>query len=70
MICLAAGLYPRSMYTPTRLMPADHPTRDNDVPPPVPGLGPDFWTYQAVKQDALRPRLRPLAAAPPRLHCL
>ena len=35
-------------------MPADHPTRDNDVPPPVPGLGPDVWTYQAVKQDALR----------------
>ena len=35
-------------------MPADHPTRDNEVPPPVPGLGPDVWTYQAVKQDALR----------------
>ncbi|CAE7779878.1 unnamed protein product [Symbiodinium sp. CCMP2592] len=70
MICLAAGLYPGSMYTPTRLMPADHPTRDHPIPPPVPGLGLDFWTYDAIKQDSLRPRLRRWASSWVRLALL
>ncbi|CAE6922416.1 unnamed protein product [Symbiodinium sp. CCMP2592] len=70
MICLAAGIYPGSMYTPTRLMPADHPTRDNDIPPPVPGLGPAFWTFEAVKQDTVRPRLRRWASSWVRLALL
>ena len=70
MTCLAAGLYPGSVYTPTRLMPADHPTRDHELPPLVPGLGPSFWTFAAVKQDTLRPRLRRWASSWVRLALL
>ena len=70
MICLASGLYPGSLYTPTRLMPADHPTRDNVVPPPVPGLGVGFWSYSRLRSDASRPRLRRWASSWARLTLL
>ena len=58
MIALSAGLYPGSLFCPTRAMPADHPTRDVPHPPPVPGLGPSFWNHERLKADAKRPRLR------------
>ena len=35
-VCLSHGLYPQLPFCPTRLMPADHPTRD--APFPCPGL--------------------------------
>ena len=35
-ICLAYGLYPAHRFSPTRYNPADHPTRDKEVPHPVP----------------------------------
>ena len=70
MICLASGLYPGSLYTPTRLMPADHPTRDNAIPSPIPGLGTSFWTYGRLRSDASRPRLRRWASSWARLTLL
>eukprot|EP00438_Fugacium_kawagutii_P016043 Skav232582 [mRNA] locus=scaffold932:80382:86688:- [translate_table: standard] len=33
---IAYGLYPAGRFTPTRMMPADCPTRDKEIPPPVP----------------------------------
>lgn len=32
---IAGRLYPAYQFAPTRLNPADHPTRDNDFPPPL-----------------------------------
>ena len=43
-VALAAGLYPGSLFCPTRIMPADHPTKDADMPEPVLSLPPAFWT--------------------------
>ena len=57
-ICLAAGLYPGSLFCPTRLMPADHPTRDTLIPSPVLALPPAFWTPARILVDGCRPRLR------------
>ena len=61
-VCLAAGLYPGNLYCPTRAMPADHPTRDAPMPPPVAGFGLKRWTEEAILRDAERPRLRRWAA--------
>lgn len=35
-LSVAYGLYMAGRFTPTRIMPADHPSRDADIPPPVP----------------------------------
>lgn len=61
-VCLAAGLYPGNLYCPTRAMPADHPTRDAPMPPPVAGFGLERWTEEAILRDAEKPRLRRWAA--------
>ena len=61
-VALAAGLYHGGMYCPTRLIPADNPTRDKVFEPPVCSLGPSFWTEDRLLQDASRPRLRRWAA--------
>ena len=37
-ICLAFGLYPAGRFAPTRLNPADHPTRDTEVLGKVDGI--------------------------------
>ena len=68
MTCLAAGLYPGNLYTPTRFMPADHPTRDQEFPPRVDGFGLDFWTSDAIFADATRPRLKRWASSWVRAH--
>ena len=70
MTCLAAGLYPGNLYTPTRFMPADHPTRDQEFPPRVDGFGLDFWTSDAIFADATRPRLKRWASSWARLTLL
>ncbi len=36
-LSIAYGLYGAGRYAPTRWNPADHPTRDSCLPPPVPG---------------------------------
>ena len=61
-VALAAGLYHGGMYCPTRLIPADNPTRDRPFEPPVSSLGPDFWNEERLLLDATRPRLRRWAA--------
>ncbi|CAE7365687.1 mok12, partial [Symbiodinium necroappetens] len=61
-VALAAGLYHGGMYCPTRLIPADNPTRDRPFEPPVLSLGPDFWNEDRLLLDASRPRLRRWAA--------
>ena len=35
-LCIAYGLYPAGRFCPTRWNPADHPSRDAPIPPPVP----------------------------------
>ena len=35
-LCLAFGLYPANRFAPTRINPADHPTRDTTIEKPVP----------------------------------
>ena len=35
-LCLAFGLYPANRFAPTRINPADHPTRDTTIEDPVP----------------------------------
>ena len=57
-VALAAGLYHGGMYCPTRLIPADNPTRDRPFEPPVLALGPSFWDEDKLLLDASRPRLR------------
>ena len=37
-ICIAYELYPAGRFSPTRLNPADHPTRDSELPEMIPGL--------------------------------
>lgn len=37
-ICLAFGILPAGRFAPTRLNPADHPTRNSQIPPAVDGL--------------------------------
>ena len=52
-VSLAFGLYPSAPYCPTRLMPADHPSRDAEIPDPLPSrLG------HLVGYDALLPLTR------------
>ena len=63
MVSLAAGLYPASLFCPTRAMPADHPTRSAEIPPCIPGLGESFWTSDRLRLDAKLPRLRRWAAS-------
>lgn len=41
-ICIGYGLYPAGRFSPTRLNPADHPTRDSEVPERIPGLAAVF----------------------------
>lgn len=41
----ATVLYPAYQFAPTRLNPADHPTRDNEIPEPLES----FWTSQPLK---------------------
>ena len=61
-LCLAAGLYPAGLFCPTRWIPADGPTRDRPIDPPVASLGPSFWNRQTLARDASRPRLKRWAA--------
>ena len=35
-LCIAYGLYPAGRFCPARWNPADHPSRDAPIPPPVP----------------------------------
>ena len=35
-LSVAYGLYMAGRFAPTRMMPADHPSRDQEIPPPVP----------------------------------
>jgi len=42
---VAGCLYPAYQFAPTRLNPADHPTRDNEIPEPLDS----FWTSQPLK---------------------
>ena len=39
-LSIAYGLYHAGRFTPTRLNPADHPTRDSDIPAPTRSLAP------------------------------
>ena len=51
--CLAFGLYPSNRFAPTRANPADHPTRDTTIPPPVPcslWRSLDFRTLSSLAQ--------------------
>ena len=41
-VCLAFGIYPAGRFSPTRWNPSDHPTRDSEIPPPVPGFSLDL----------------------------
>ncbi|CAE7889207.1 mok12, partial [Symbiodinium necroappetens] len=61
-LCLAAGLYPAGLFCPTRWIPADGPTRDRPIDPPVSTLGPGFWDREKLYRDGTRARLKRWAA--------
>ena len=45
-LCLAYGLYPAGKYSPTRMNPADCPTRNVEIPPPVALISSHFSSSQ------------------------
>ena len=69
-VCLAFGLYPAAPYCPTRLMPADHPTRDKPLPPALPGFSLSQFSSQELRCLAALPKLRRWAAGWVRLLLL
>ena len=57
-VATAFGLAVQVPFCPTRLMPADHPSRDAPLPEPIPGfLGPS-WTLAEIRSLASLPKLR------------
>ena len=59
--CIAGCLYIGYRFGPTRLLPADHPTRDNDMPSPSESFLP-CWT-ESQKYDLLEKLSVPRVAA-------
>ena len=57
-ICVLAGLYMVFAYAPTRLNPADDPTRDVCLRLPTPGLGISGWGSPELFRLAAVPRCR------------
>lgn len=45
-LCLAYGLYPAGKYSPTRMNPADCPTRNVEIPPPAASISSQFSPSQ------------------------
>lgn len=45
-LCLAYGLYPAGKYSPTRMNPADCPTRNVEIPPPAALISSHFSSSQ------------------------
>ena len=69
-VCLSHGLCPQLPFCPTRLMPADHPTRDAPFPQPGASFLPEVTSRtQLVPLHAL-PRVRRWLANWVRLVCL
>ena len=69
-VATAFGLSVQVPFCPTRLMPADHPSRDAPLPQPIPGfLGPS-WTLAEIRSLASLPKLRRWASNWARLFLL
>ena len=60
---VAFGLYVHLPYCPTRLMPADHPSRGAEIPEPGPPFVSTSCSRRAFRDLAVLPRLRRWAAA-------
>ncbi|CAE7042221.1 unnamed protein product [Symbiodinium sp. CCMP2592] len=59
---LAFGLYAQLPFCPTRLMPADHPSRGADIPSPEVSLQLPSWSPTITRELLRLPRLRRWAA--------
>eukprot|EP00435_Cladocopium_sp_Y103_P061058 s614_g22.t1 len=57
-ISTAYGLYMAGRFTPTRMMPADHPSRDTVIPPPVPNSVLVGKNHQEIAVVLNMPKLR------------
>ena len=67
---LAFGLYPQVPFCPTRLMPADHPTRDTPIPRPGLSIVTPDWDAAEIRALSSLPKLRRWAANWSRLTLL
>ena len=61
-ISLGFGLYPHLPFCPTRLMPADHPTRSAPIPAPSASGLDSSWSAEEKRSLASMPKLRRWAA--------
>lgn len=57
-LCIAGGIYLSIGFAPTRLNPADDPTRDRDIRTASNGLGLSFWDPVDLYRLAAVPKLR------------
>ncbi|CAE7881265.1 fat-7, partial [Symbiodinium microadriaticum] len=61
-VAVAFGLFPQVPFCPTRLTPADHPSRGAEIPPPGEGFLSEDWTWPQIRSLSALPRLRRWAA--------
>ena len=57
-VSLAFGVYLQLPFCPTRLMPADHPTRDKEIPPPGRSFVGPGWTWATLRSALALPKMR------------
>ena len=69
-LCIGYGLYPAGRFAPTRWNPADHPTRDNPIPDPVPSSLLSLVDSLSLSWICSLPKLRRWAAGWARLVLL